>query len=142
MSEAIDLSALDGNDLVARLAVVKVRALEDSRASGVGLYPNDVGDPQKLAQRADTEAVLDECAVRLLNHEIQGIAARWQRNAENAMAGTAVALAEVERLRGLIHAVVAHVSREQCPVCAAQVGRQHHLEGCPWPVLVGAAEKS
>jgi hypothetical protein len=138
MSEVSDLSALDGNDLVARLTVVKVRALEDSKAAGAEAH---AGDLQKDAQRADTEAVLDECAVRLLNHEIRGIATRWQRNAENAMAGAEASLAEVERLRVLIQAVVARVSREHCPVCAAQVGRQHHLEGCPWPAIVAAAEK-
>jgi hypothetical protein len=50
MSE--DLSALDGNALVARLAVVKQRLTKS--------WDTD---------RADTEAVLDECAVRLLGTE-------------------------------------------------------------------------
>jgi hypothetical protein len=137
MSEAIDLSALDGNELVSRLAVVKVRALEDSMAAG---SESNAGDLQKDAQRADTEAVLDECAARLLHHEIRGIAARWQRNAEDAIAGAQAALAEVERLRGVIREVltVCHPAF-QCP-CCGKPGPSHSA-GCPWLRLVAEAEK-
>jgi fructose-1,6-bisphosphatase/sedoheptulose 1,7-bisphosphatase-like protein len=133
---------LDGNDLVARLAVVKVRVLEDSTVAEVELCPNGVGIAQMAAQRADTEAVLAECAVRLLGQEIRGAAQRWQRNAEDAMAGAEAALTEVGRLRRLILAVVAAQSevahRTGCPGCAS---RGVHHRGCPWLALVAEAQK-
>ena len=53
--------------------------------------------------------------------------------------------AEVERLRGLIRAVVAGVQpSDQCPYCALWLRGpiEAHGAGCPWPALVAEAEKS
>jgi hypothetical protein len=52
-----DLSELDGNALVARLAVVKVRVLEDSRVAQVASCFNEDGNAQMAEQRYDTEGV-------------------------------------------------------------------------------------
>jgi len=62
MSE--DFRDLDGNALVARLAVVKERVLGKRNPDGSVTF-----GPDFTSERADTEAVLDECAVRLLGTE-------------------------------------------------------------------------
>jgi len=140
MSDRPDLSDLDRNDLVARLAVVKVRVLEDSTVAEVEFCSNEAGNSQMAAQRADTEAVLDECAARLLAQEIRGAAERWQSNAEDARAGAEAALAEAGRLRGLIRSVLTVCQPTfQCP-CCGRLGSRHNA-GCPWPTLMAEAEK-
>jgi hypothetical protein len=65
-----DLSTLDNDALVARLALVKERVLDDAAAIGGPFDPTEAGTAkspaQVAAELADTLAVLDECAVRLL----------------------------------------------------------------------------
>lgn len=119
MSEPADLSALDGNALAARLAVVMQRALLDSYAGALA------GTEAGRVQRADTEAVIDECRVRLLRSP------------------------ETERLRRLIRAVVdrgAYVlfqtsGENECLYCTASEFSEPHTPDCPWPALVAEAEK-
>jgi hypothetical protein len=141
MSDQPDLSDLDRNVLVARLSVVKVRVLEDSRAAEVEFCSNDAGNAQMAAQRADTEAVLDECASRLLGQEIRGAAERWQSNAEDAMAGAEAALAEAARLRGLIRGVLTVCPPALQCQCCGKLGSGHNA-GCPWPALMAEAAKA
>jgi hypothetical protein len=120
MSEPVDLSALDGNALVARLAVVMQRALLDSYAGALA------GTEAGRVQRADTEAVIAECSLRLLRSP------------------------EIERLRRLIRAVVdrgAYVALQtagenECLYCTASEFSDPHTPDCPWPALVAEAEKS
>lgn len=93
------LFALDSNALVARLALVKERVLEDAAAAN----PYGPHDPSEMntaktraqlaAERADTESVLDECAVRLLGHEALSTPS------------------EIEHLRAMIRALVEAQSR-------------------------------
>jgi hypothetical protein len=47
--------------------------------------------------------------------------------------------AEIERLRGVIKAVVFSEAMEHCPVCTR--AKDNHRSGCPWPALVAEAEK-
>lgn len=127
MSE--DLKALDGNALVARLAKVKERAEVEGE-----FCCNDRERAEMAAERADTEAVLDECAVRLLGASCSGC--------EDCKEHRLKATREVERLRELIRAVVAQgqpafQARGWCwcgPI-------DSHAAECPWPALVAEAEK-
>jgi len=138
-----DLSTLDGNALVARLAVVKERVLDDASAVSADGWDTD---------RADTEAVLDECAVRLL-----GPGPKQLTPGEPDAVPLAGTGAEIERLRGLIGAVArgpwslgstppwdmersrATTGLWHCVSCAADWnghGRPAHARDCPWPSLL------
>jgi hypothetical protein len=130
-----DLKDLDGNALVARLGAVKKRALRHA-------------DMQFDSELADTQSVLEECAVRLLGsdapdaRDARGIAEGWQAGARKALLAATVALDEVERLRGLIRAVVDVQARlavkTGCPGCAAHGA---HEADCPWLPLAAEATR-
>ncbi len=124
MSDREDLSALDGNALVARLAVVVERLLARSREQGLS------------EEELDTEAVLGQCGVRLLGPK------PWTPPSE------------VERLRGLIRMVRDILTEKMvhsCPLCgitfanrapeSSAVWEELHAEECPYPALVAEAEK-
>jgi len=119
MSESVDLSALDGSALVARLAVVLQRALLDSYAGALA------GTEAGRLQRADTEAVISECSARLLRSP------------------------DMERLRRLIRAVVergAYVALQtagenECLYCTSLEFSEPHTADCPFPALVAEAQK-
>lgn len=134
-----DLSMLEVDALVARLALVKERVLDlmDQPAAPV-LTPE---------ARADTEAVIDECAIRLLRPLVltskvpgpsQGdlyagaldlvVAARSQRDELGR---------EVKRLRGLIKAMVP-VALGKCPWCGVP---EIHKVDCPWSAIFNEANK-
>lgn len=130
MSAAEDLKALDGPALAARLAMVKARALEDHddlNMDGVCVKGRDLE-----AARADTAAVLDECAARLLGAGVgtlsHGLAAF---NAQGD---------ELLRLRGLIRAVMVSDGLD-CACDANTLGAVEHARDCPWPALVAEAGK-
>jgi hypothetical protein len=76
------------------------------------------------AERADTEAVLDECAVRLLGQQAPSTAS------------------EVERLRAMIRTLVRAQGRltpgKGCPGCGS---RGVHDADCPWLPLSAEAAK-
>jgi hypothetical protein len=141
-----DLSDLDGNALVARLAVLKVRVLEDSSAAQPALSSNEGGNAQMAEQRSDTEAVLDECASRLLAQDHRGLVELSLRSAEEAQARTDAALAEADRLRLIIGRAVAYGFIDSnggpdrwCRFC--HFAPPSHVEGCPVPHFL-AAERS
>jgi hypothetical protein len=160
-SEPGNLSGLDGNDLVARLAVVKDRMLD------LMDQPSEV----MLVARADSEAVLDECASRLLGSDAEAwfegkgspervgpadvprlaMALRDARDAYAEAVELAAATkiqrdefaANVWRLRELIRDVVEQVeagrtyAKRLCPGCGTA---KEHNGGCVWPDLVAEAE--
>jgi hypothetical protein len=130
-----DLSTLDGNALVARLDLVKERALEDSVAADP-YEPLEMSTAKTKAQitaeRMDTDAVLDECAARLLDPSPEHLRAQILSD-------------ELERLRALIARVVARgplgpaVGYFSCVFCF-EADDAHAIE-CPWPALEAQALK-
>ena len=126
MSEG--LSTLDGDALVARVREVKERVL----GPWVG----------GSAEKADTGAVLDECARRLA----VAVVLKSEDRAQEAEA-------ENGRLRGLIRAAITVRRRDpalddECPICeplmppySKGASEKGHAEGCPWPALVAEAAK-
>jgi hypothetical protein len=91
-SEPEDLSTLDGDALAALLATVKKRLVDaDLRKS---IYSSPEVDAMVAADRAETEAVLDECALRLLDPGPEHLRAQILRD-------------DVERLRAAVRAIVA-----------------------------------
>jgi len=137
-----DLRHLDGSALATRLSLVKERVLEDAASAN----PYDQTEPstaktmaQLAAERLDTEAVLDECAARLVAH-----GTRAETGSSTGFAG------ELERLRALIRAVVASHggpgshdeprSPRVGPRCGGASSDDHAL-GCAWPSLVAEARK-
>jgi hypothetical protein len=124
-----DLSTLDGNALAERLAVVKDRMLDLM----------DQSSPLMLVARADSEAVLDECGIRLLDPGPEHLRAQILSD-------------DVGRLRALIRAVVAMgpdvatptfsepiLWELRCKYCSSRPG--DHFGSCPWPALVAEAAK-
>jgi hypothetical protein len=130
-AEPADLSTLDGNALVARLGVVKERVLGDS------IEAHEIGSDTATTERADTEAVLDECAVRL-----QGPAVSTP--GEPDAVSLAGAGATIDRLRGVIRAVVDHadfLAVKDCPICHGGEPGRSLGHNCSWTALVAEAEK-
>ena len=122
-----DLSALDGNALAARLAVVKERMLDLM----------DQPSAVMLVARADSEAVLDECGIRLLDPGPERLRAQILSD-------------DVGHLRALIKGLVAKGSDVATPTqttpvrwevrrmyCSSRPG--DHYASCPWPTLVAEA---
>jgi hypothetical protein len=142
------LSTLDDNALVARLVVVTERVLRDASAQELARAQQGIPSP---SERADTEAVLDECVKRLQDPSLVAEA--------QVVANEAPGLkAENERLRGLIRATVMHEmgaapATAWCPRCdglcwwcsinlePVDGAPDSHRPGCPWPALVAESEK-
>jgi hypothetical protein len=128
-----DLRDLNGSALAARLDLVKERVLEDAAAAN----PYDQTElstaktkAQLAAERADTEAVLDECAARLVAPRAQGA---------GSSAGSA---GELDRLRALIRAVVSSHGGPGTdgPRCGGS-SSDDHGPGCAWPSLLAEIKK-
>ena len=124
-----NLSTLDGDALAARLAVVKQHMLDLM----------DQPSPLMLVARADSESVLDECGIRLLDPGPEHLRAQILSD-------------DVARLRTLIRAVVAMgpdvatptfsepiLWELRCKYCSSRPG--DHFGSCPWPALVAEAAK-
>jgi hypothetical protein len=125
-----DLSILEAKALVARLALVKERAIDDSVAADPyeQIEMSTAKTKSQLtAERMDTEAVLDECAVRLL--------ARGPEDLRAQALGD-----QLERLRKLVGAVFTVCQPTFCP-CCGMLGSGHNA-GCLWPTLLAEATKS
>jgi len=158
-----DLSDLDGNSLVARLGVVRERVVAQAYSAAERATPSD---RERLeAELEDTEAVIDECGVRLLGrvprHPYEPDDASHERMEDElrqAEASDADAQPEIERLRTLIRASVMHEmgAAPAAPTCPRSNGAcwwcgvalepadgapDPHRPGCPWPALVVEAAR-
>jgi hypothetical protein len=127
-----DFKSLDAKALVARLALVKERVVEDAAVIGDPYDPTEVSTAktpaQLAAELADTLSVLDECASRLLRPK-------------TAVPSEQGAVGDLDRLRGLVRTLLAYWEKRGGSRCAACGMNATHEEGCPVAPLVAEAGK-